>query len=172
MDCLERNVLSSRQNWGSVSHNFSWQTVPQPSTGSGKGSVSNNCTLWLALYTALRSTESKADFKLTYATWRGFWNSRCRSDKIQREESENSMQQLSSYNPAISSRASICTCLTSSSGPSVSQLSSSTPIRIHKVKINTGCHPSSETFIWTTSWVSVSEASSWSMTTWNWPLTL
>ena len=29
-------------------NNVSWQTVPQPSTGSGKGSVSHSCTLQLA----------------------------------------------------------------------------------------------------------------------------
>jgi len=28
--------------------NVCWQTVPQPSTSSGEGSVSNSCTLWLA----------------------------------------------------------------------------------------------------------------------------
>ena len=29
-------------------NNVCWQTVPQPSTGSGEGSVSNSCTLRLA----------------------------------------------------------------------------------------------------------------------------
>jgi len=29
-------------------NNVCWQTVPQLSTSSGEGSVSNSCTLWLA----------------------------------------------------------------------------------------------------------------------------
>ena len=42
-------------------NNVCWQTVPQPSTSSGEGSVSNSCTLRLADVQLMGQTDRQTD---------------------------------------------------------------------------------------------------------------